>query len=220
MAQDASLIKLITYLSGQNDFVSLNSLLEDKLSGFTTKRSAMSAIEKAAPLLEIKTDAADGPYFRLLRTFDGYGAVFDQVQHSDADVYNFLYSNYSHLVVNEQFIKESIDRVLKLPYFMELATKYPEGQKPGMAIAMMLAQSPGFAALAAMFSASPSVAGYLLFPGRLSKYELTHLKVVLDLAFATDMLKRVPPGTAVSIKYEMIAQGLLNLETSGGTTIP
>ncbi len=181
----------------------------------------MSALEKAVPLLEIRADADDGPYYRLLRTFDGYAAVFSQIQNSNADIYNFLYSNYSHSVVNEQFIKEAIDRILKLPYFTELAAKYPEGgQNPGLAVAMMLSQSPGIPALTAMFRSSPSVASYLLFPGRLSKYELTHLKVVLDLAFATDMLKRVPPGTGVSVKYEIVAQGMLNLETSGGTTMP
>lgn len=61
---------------------------------------------------------------------------------------------------------------------------------------------------------------YLLFPEVLSKYELTHLKVALDLAFASDMLKRVPPATNVVIKYEVITQGMLNLETRGGTGIP
>jgi len=61
---------------------------------------------------------------------------------------------------------------------------------------------------------------YLLFPEVLSKYELTHLKMALDLAFASDMLKRVPPATNVVIKYEVITQGMLNLETRGGTGIP
>jgi hypothetical protein len=83
-----------------------------------------------------------------------------------------------------------------------------------------LSQSPGFEALATMFRISPSVATYLLFPEVLSKYELTHLKVTLDLAFAADMLKRVPPATSVIIKYEVVAQGMLNLETRGGTGIP
>ena len=221
MAKDASVTKLITYLSGQNDFVSLNSLLADKLSGFNTERSALMAIEKATPLLEIRAETVDGPFYRLLRTFDGYKAVFSQVQSSDADIYNFLYSNYSHTVVTEQFITEAIDRILKLPYFTELSTKYPDvGHNPGKALAMLLSQSPGLAALAVIFRISPSVARCLLFPERLSKYELTHLKVVIDIAFASDMLKRVPPATNVGIKYEVIVQGMVNLETSGGTTIP
>jgi len=221
MAQGSPVIKLITYLSGQNDFVSLNSMLSDKLSGFKTEKAALAAIEKATPLLEIRAEPVDGPFYRLLRTFDGYKAIFEQVLNSDTDVYNFLYSNYSHSIVNEAFIKEALDRILKLPYFTELAEKYPgPNQNPGMALAMMLAQSPVFAALAVIFQISPSVARCLLFPERLSKYELTHLKVVLDLAFASDMLKRVPPATSIGLKYEVIAQGMVNLQTSGGTTIP
>lgn len=221
MANDASVTRLLVYLSGQNDFVSLDSILADKLSGFKSRKSAMSAIEKATPLLEIRAEPEDGPLYRLPRTFDGYRAIFEQVKGSEADIYNFLYSNYSNLLVNEAFIKEAVERVMKLPYFVELAAKYPEGgQQPGVAIAMILSQAPGFAALAVMFRISPSVATCLLFPERLSRYELTHLKVVLDLAFASDMLKRVPPATSVAIKYEVIAQGMLNLETSGGTSIP
>jgi hypothetical protein len=83
-----------------------------------------------------------------------------------------------------------------------------------------MARQPGFPALAAMMSVSPAVAEKLLFPERLSRYELTHPKIALDLAFAADMVKRAPPGTVLSIKYEIIAQGMLNIEMRGGTGIP
>lgn len=216
----SSVNKLITYLSGQNDYISARAILSDGLSGFKSSKELKAAIEDALPLLDVKEDPELGPMYRLARTFDGYRSIFYKVRTSGLDIYNFLYSNYSNALVNGNFIKEALNRVLKLPYFEELEAKSPKGSRPGEAIIMMLSQSPGFDALAIMFRISPKVAEYLLYPEVLSKYELTHLKVTLDLAFASDMLKRVPPATMVTIKYEVIAQGMLNLETRGGTGIP
>jgi hypothetical protein len=215
---DAFVGRLITYLSGQNDYVSINDIMKDRLSGLHSEDEIEPAIEKAAPFLEIKED--DVPRYRLSRSFDGYKSVFANVRNSGADVYNFLYSNYSNSLVNANFIKEALNHVLNLPYFVEMEGKYPAGSRPGDAVVLMLSQSPGFDALAIIFRISPSVAEYLLFPEILSKYELTHLKVTIDLAFASDMLKRVPPATTVTIKYEVVTQGMLNLETRGGTGIP
>jgi len=217
---DAFVSRLIIYLSGQNDFVSASDIVRDRLSGLHSEDEIEPAIENAAPFLEFKEDHEHRTMIRLSRRFDGYRAVFARVRRSPADVYNFLYSNYSNAVVDADFIKEALSRVLQLPYFAEIEAKYPPGNRPGDAAVLMLSQSPGFDALATMFRISPSVATYLLFPEVLSKYELTHLKVALDLAFASDMLKRVPPATSVIIKYEVVAQGMLNLETRGGTGIP
>ncbi len=217
---DAFTSRLIIYLSGQNDFVSAEDIVKDKLSGLHSEDEVEPALEKALPFLEFKEDGGRGGLFRLARSFDGYRAVFANVRESKADVYNFLYSNYSNSIVNGEFIKEALKRILQLPYFVEMEGKYPLGNRPGDAVALVLSQSPGFDALATMFRISPSVATYLLFPEVLSRYELTHLKVTLDLAFAADMLKRVPPATSVVIKYEVVTQGMLNLETRGGTGIP
>lgn len=217
---DAFVSRLITYLSGENDFVSAAEIMADRLSGLHAEDEIEPALEAAAPFLETREDEKRGTLYRLARTFDGYRAVFAAVRKSEADVYNFLFSNYSNSLVNAEFIKEALNRVLGLPYFVEMEGKYPPGNRPGDAVVLMLAQSPGFDALAVMFSISPSVATYLLFPEVLSKYELSHLKVTLDLAFAGDMLKRVPPATTVVIKYEVVAHGMLNLETRGGTGIP
>ncbi|HTX43589.1 MAG TPA: hypothetical protein VMC61_02580 [Methanocella sp.] len=217
---DAFIGRLITYLSGQNDFVTPADIVEDRLSGLHSEDEIEPAIEDAAPFLEFKEDPGRGTMLRLSRSFDGYRAVFTRVKRSPADVYNFLYSNYSNAVVGADFIKEALSRILQLPYFVEMEAKYPPGNRPGDAAVLMLSQSPGFDALATMFRISPSVATYLLYPEVLSKYELTHLKVTLDLAFASDMLKRVPPATSVIIKYEVTTQGMLNLETRGGTGIP
>ncbi len=217
---DAYLSRLITYLSGQNDYVSASEIMKDRLSGIHSEDEIEPAVEKALPFLETMEDDKKGTLFRLSRSFDGYKSVFANVRNSQADVYNFLYSNYSNSIVNADFIKEGVSRILKLPYFVEMEGRYPQGSRPGDAVVLMLSQSPGFDALATMFRISPTVAEYLLFPEMLSKYELTHLKVALDLAFASDMLKRVPPATSVTIKYEVITQGMLNLETRGGTGIP
>jgi hypothetical protein len=217
---DAFVSRLIIYLSGQNDFLSAADIVRDRLSGLNSKEEVEAAIGEASEFLELKEDEERGTLFRLLRSFDGYRKVLAHVKGSKADVYNFLYSNYSNSIVNGDFIKEALSRILQLPYFVEMEAKYPPGNRPGDAVVLMLSQSPGFEALAIMFRISPSVATYLLFPEVLSKYELTHLKVALDLAFASDMLKRVPPATSVIIKYEVVAQGMLNLETRGGTGIP
>jgi hypothetical protein len=217
---DAYVSRLITYLSGQNDFVSAREIMLDRLSGLHSEDEVEPALEAAAPFLETKEDDEKGAMYRLSRSFEGYRAVFAAARKSEADVYNFLYSNYSNALVNADFIKEALNRVLQLPYFTEMEGKYPPGSRPGDAVVLMLSQSPGFDALAVMFRISPSVATYLLFPEVLSKYELTHMKIALDLAFASDMLKRVPPATSVVIKYEVVAQGMLNLETRGGAGIP
>lgn len=217
---DAYVSRLITYLSGQNDFISAGEIMRDRLSGLHSEDEIDPALEAAAPFLETKEDSKKGTMYRLARSFDGYRAVYAAARKTDTDVYNFLYSNYSNALVNGDFIKEALNHVLQLPYFTEMESKYAPGNRPGDAVVLMLSQSPGFDALAVMFRISPSVATYLLFPEVLSKYELTHLKVALDLAFASDMLKRVPPATSVVIKYEVTAQGMLNLETRGGTGIP
>jgi hypothetical protein len=217
---DAYVNRLITYLSSQNDFVSAVEILKDRLSGLHSGDEIEPAVEKASHFLEFREDEKGIMQFRLVRGFDGYRAVFATVKESGADVYNFLYSNYSNSIVNGEFIKEALTRILQLPYFVDMAAKYPPGNRPGDTVALMLSQSPGFDALAVMFRISPAVATYLLFPEVLSKYELTHLKVALDLAFAADMLKRVPPATNVTVKYEVVTQGMLNLETRGGTGIP
>ncbi len=216
---DAYVSHLITYLSGQSGFVAAGAIARDRLSGLGSKEKAQAAIEKASAFLELKEGGEKGTMVRLPRSFDGYREVFARVK-SQADVYNFLYSNYSNAMVDANFIKEALGRVLQLPYFKDMEARYPPGSRPGDAVVLLLSQSPGFDALASMFRTSPTVASYLLFPDVLSKYELTHLKVVLDLAFASDMLKRVPPATSVIIKYEVTTQGMLNLETRGGTGIP
>ncbi len=220
MQAETYVSRLITYLSGQNDFVSAEDIVRDRLSGLHSWDEVEPALEAAAPFLETREDDKKGTMYRLSRSFDGYRSVFVAARSSDMDIYNFLYSNYSNSIVNGEFIKEALGRILKLPYFVEMEAKYPPGNRPGDAVVLMLSQSPGFDALAVMFRISPSVAASLLFPEVLSKYELTHLKVALDLAFAADMLKRVPPATSVVIKYEVTAQGMLNLETRGGTGIP
>lgn len=220
MQAESYVSRLITYLSGQNDYVSARDIVRDRLSGLHSEDEVEPALDATAALLETREDDKKGTMYRLSRSFDGYRAVFAAARESDTDIYNFLYSNYSNALVNAEFIKEALGRVLKLPYFVEMESKYPPGNRPGDAVVLMLSQSPGFDALAVMFRISPSVATSLLFPEVLSKYELTHLKVVLDLAFASDMLRRVPPATSVVIKYEVTAQGMLNLETRGGTGIP
>jgi len=217
---DAYVSRLITYLSGLNDFISAGEILRDRLSGLHADDEIEPALEAAAPFLETKEDIKKGTMYRLARTFDGYRSVFAVVRKSDMDVYNFLYSNYSNSLVNAEFVKAALERILQLPYFVEMEGKYPPGNRPGDTVVVMLSQSPGFNAVADMFRTSPTVATYLLFPEVLSKYELTHLKIALDLAFAADMLKRVPPATSVVIKYEVVAQGMMNLETRGGTGIP
>ncbi len=220
MPQDTDTIvsRLVMYLSGQNDFVAAGNIARDPLSGIGSKEEARAAIDRASRSLETREDEELGTMARLPRSFDGYRAVFAHVD--QADVYNFLYSNYSNAIVNVDFIKEALGRVLELPYFKEMEAKYPPGNRPGDAVVLMLSQSPGFEALANMFRTSPRVAACLLFPESLSRYELTHLKVALDLAFASDMLKRVPPATSVVVKYEVVAKGMLNLETRGGAGIP
>jgi hypothetical protein len=215
---DALVGRLIAYLSGRAGFVAAGDIASDEHSGLSSKDEVDAAIGEASHFLEFK-EGEGRMLLRLSRSFDGYRAAFARVR-SRADVYDFLYSNYSSSVVNGDFIKEALSRILRLPYFTEMEAKYPPGNRPGDAVVLMLSQSPGFEALASMFRTSPGVATYLLFPGLLSKYELTHLKVALDLAFASDMLERVPPATSVLIKYEVVAQGMLNLETRGGTGIP
>ena len=212
--------RLITYLSGQNDYVSASEIMKDRLSGLHSEDELEPAIEKALPFLETREDATLGTLYRLPKSFDGYKAVFANVQSSGADVHNFLYSNYSNAIVDANFIKEALTRILSLPHFKEMEGRYPAGSRPGDAVILMLSQSPGFDALATMVRVAPTVAEYMLFPEVLSRYELAHLKVTLDLAYAADMLRRVPPATSVTIKYEVITQGMVNMETRGGAGVP
>lgn len=216
---NALLTRLIMYLSGQSNYVPLQKILSDMPSGLTAEKGLDHALSKASPLLETKD--IDGELcYRLSRTFDGYKRIFNAIWDSDEDIYGFLFSDYSGSMVNEAFIKEAVERIVSLPYFEQMATKYPDHHRPGEVILIMLSQSPGFPAMAAMFKASPSVASKLLSPETLSKYELSHLKVTLDLAFACDMVKRVPPGTEVSIRYEVISRGATSIAARGGTGIP
>jgi hypothetical protein len=112
--------RLITYLSGQNDYVSASEIMKDRLSGIHSEDELEPAIEKALPFLETREDETLGTLYRLSRSFDGYKSVFANVQSSRADVYNFLYSNYSNSIVNADFIKHALSLILNLPYFAEM----------------------------------------------------------------------------------------------------
>lgn len=216
---DAIVGRLIAYLAGQDGYVSAEDIRRDRRSGLGAPGEAELALAAAAPLLEAKAEAGDGTACRLARGLDGYRAVFAAVRGAGADAYGLLASGYTGAVVNAGFIEEALGRIARQPFFAGLASKYPVGCQ-GDAVVLLLSRSPGFEALAAMFRASPAVAAYLLFPETLSAYELTHLKVALDLAFAADMLRRAPPATSVAIKYEVSARGTLSLETRGGAIIP
>jgi hypothetical protein len=220
VADKPKAIQLIMYLATQTDYISVHDIHKDRLSGFTDHEDIKAALRAACDVLDVNTAQGEVSTYRLPRTLDGYRDVFAFVRNSE-DVYNFLSSNYSHAMVNELFIRDTLLRWASTPYYQSIAEKYPAEQvKPGEAMVMMLSQQPGFAALAAMFSVSPAVAEKLLYPERLSRYELTHPKIALDLTFAADMVKRAPPGTLLSIKYEIIAQGMLNMEMRGGSGIP
>ncbi|HMK46925.1 MAG TPA: hypothetical protein VK436_09895 [Methanocella sp.] len=212
-------IRLIMYLATQSDYVTVHDILSDKLSGFTSGEDIKSALKSICDELDVKIEEGRMSLYRLPATFDGYKDVFSIVRESE-QVYNFLSSRYSQATVNDAFVKEAVTRITRTPYFSSITSKYPENINPGEAMIMMIAQNPGFAAIAAMFSVSPAVASKLLYPETLSKYEITHLKICLDLTFAADMVKRVPPGTMLSIKYEILSQGMINMEIRGGTGVP
>jgi hypothetical protein len=220
VADKSKAIQLIMYLATQTDYISVHDIHKDSLSGFTDHEEIKAALRRACDVLDVSSAQGELSTYRLPRTLDGYRDVFAFVRDS-GDVYNFLSSNYSHAMVNELFIRDVLLRWASTPYYESIAAKYPAEQvKPGEALVMMMAKQPGFAALAAMMSVSPAVAEKLLYPERLSRYELTHPKITLDLTFAADMVKRAPPGTLLSVKYEIIAQGMLNMETRGGSGIP
>jgi hypothetical protein len=220
VADKSKAIQIIMYLATQTDYIGVHDIHKDKLAGFAGHEEIKAALRAACDVLDVNSSQGEVTTYRLPRTLDGYRDVFAFLRSSD-DVYNFLSSNYSHAMVNELFIRDVLLRWAATPYYENIAAKYPAEQvKPGEAMVMMLSQQPGFAALAAMFSVSPAVAEKLLFPDRLSRYELTHPKIALDLTFAADMVKRAPPGTLLSIKYEIIAQGMLNMEMRGGSGIP
>jgi hypothetical protein len=220
IADKSKAIKLIMYLATQTDYIGVHDIHKDPLSGFTGHEEIKAALRSVCDLLDVNSAQGELTTYRLPRTLDGYRDVFAFVRDSD-DVYNFLSSNYSHAMVNELFIRDVLLRWASTPYYESIAAKYPAEQvKPGEALVMMMAKQPGFAALAAMMSVSPAVAEKLLYPERLSRYELTHPKIALDLTFAADMVKRAPPGTLLSVKYEIIAQGMLNMEMRGGSGIP
>lgn len=215
-----SISRAIVYLSGQNDFVTVDDIAEEVLSGFKSNEPAESALSGLGDILETKENAEGKTSFRLTRSFYAYKTVFNIILKSGEDAYGFLSSGYSNEMIDEGFIEEALWRIAGLPYFNEVLSKYPDNKNPGAAILIMLSRSPGFKDIAAMLKASPSVAIKLLFPERLSRYEVTHLKAVLDLAFASDMLERVPSGAKVSVKYEIIARGTIDLEARGGTEAP
>jgi hypothetical protein len=216
----ANAVRLIMYLATQTDYISVHDIHKDPLSGFKDHEEIKAALRRACDVLDVNSGQGEVSLYRLPRTLDGYRDVFNFVRDSE-DVYNFLLSNYSHAIVNELFIRDALLRWGQTAYYESIAAQYPEGQiKPGEALVTMLAQQPGFAALAALFSVSPAVAEKILYPEKLSRYELTHPKIMLDLTFAADMVKRAPPGTVLSVKYEVIAQGMINLEMRGGTGIP
>ncbi len=213
-------IRLIMYLATQTDYISVHDIHKDPLSGFTDHEEIKAALRRACDILDVNSGQDQVSLYRLPRTLDGYRDVFAFLRDTN-DVYNFLLSNYSHAIVNELFIRDALVRWGQTPYYESIAAQYPaEQMKPGEALVTMLAQQPGFAALAAMFSVSPAVAGMIMYPEKLSRYELTHPKIAIDLTFATDMVKRAPPGTVLSVKYEVIAQGMINMEMRGGTGIP
>ena len=212
-------VQLVMYLATQPEYVSIHDILADKLSGFTDREELKEALRKTCDALDVKSEPGEASLYRLPRTFDGYKDAYELVKDSE-EVYNFLSSNYSHAMVNELFIRDALIRMAQTPFYESLAEKYPPNMKPGDAMVMMMAQQPGFAAIAALFSISPAVAEKLLYPEKLSKYELTHPKIMLDLTFAADMVKRAPPGTVLSVKYEILAQGMVNLEIRGGSGIP
>jgi hypothetical protein len=219
-ASKSKAIQLIMYLATQTDYVSVHDIHKDPLSGFADHTEIKTAMREACDVLDVNTGQGDISLYRLPRTLDGYRDVFAFVRDSE-DVYNFLSSIYSHAMVNEIFIRDVLLRWASTPYYESIAAKYPADQvKPGDALVMMMAKQPGFTTLAAMCSVSPAVTEKLLYPERLSRYELTHPIIALDLTFAADMVKRAPPGTLLSIKYEIIAQGMLNMETRGGSGIP
>ncbi len=207
------------YLTTQSDYVTIHDIHKDPLSGFESHEEIKPALKLICDVLEVKMENDEQSLYRLPRTFDGYRDVFSMVANSE-HVYSFLSSNYSQSILTPEFIREALVRVTQTPYFSSLASKYPEKAKPGDTLLQMLAQNPGYPAIAAMFGVSPAVATKLLFPETMSKYELTHPKICLDLTFAADMVKRAPPGTVLSVKYEIVAQGMINMQTSGGTGIP
>ncbi|WP_424357065.1 hypothetical protein [Methanocella sp. MCL-LM] len=212
-------IRMIMYLTTQSDYVTIHDIHKDPLSGFESHEEIKPALKLICDVLEVKMENDEQSLYRLPRTFDGYRDVFSMVANSE-HVYSFLSSNYSQSILTPEFIREALVRVTQTPYFSSLASKYPEKAKPGDTLLQMLAQNPGYPAIAAMFGVSPAVATKLLFPETMSKYELTHPKICLDLTFAADMVKRAPPGTVLSVKYEIVAQGMINMQTSGGTGIP
>lgn len=212
-------IKMIMYLATQPDYVSVHDIHSDKFSGFVSHDEIKAALKQICDVLDVKLQDDQLSLYRLPRALDGYRDVFTIVRDSE-QVYNFLSSNYTQSMVTVEFIKEAIVRITQMPYFAEITAKYPEKIKPGDALITMLAQNPGFPAIAAMFTVSPAVASKLLFPETLSRYEMTHPKTCFDLTFASDMVKRAPPGTVLSVKYEIIAQGMINMQTSGGAGIP
>ncbi len=220
VTKESKAVQLIMYLATQTDYIGVHDIHKDPLSGFTDHEEIKAALRAACDVLDVNPSQGDITLYRLPRTLDGYRDVFAFVRDSDS-IYNFLSSNYTQAMVNELFIRDMLLRWAATPYFESMAEKYPADQaKPGEALVLMMARQPGFPAIAAMFSVSPAVAEKLLFPEKLSRYELTHPKIMLDLTFAADMVKRAPPGTLLSIKYEIIAQGMLNMQTSGGAGIP
>lgn len=207
------------YLATQPEYVSVHDIMSDNFSGFSDREAVKEALREACNALDVMTVEGNVSMYRLPQTFDGYKDVFSLVKDSE-DVYNFLLSGYTRKMVNEIFIRDALIRFAQTPYYQSIAGKYPPNMKPGDAMVAMMAQQPGFAALAAMFTVSPAIAEKMLYPEKLSKYELTHPKTMVDLTFAADMVKRAPPGTVLSVKYEIIAQGMINIEIRGGTGIP
>ena len=213
-------VGLVMYLATQPDYIAIHDIHKDPMSGFAEHEEIKAAMRAACDVLDVKAEEGKVTLYRLPRTLDGYRDVFAFLRDTD-DVYNFLSSVYSQAVVTEPFIRDALLRWATTPYYQSLAARYPAEQvKPGEAMVTLMAQQPGFKVLATMFWVSPAVVGKLLFPEKLSRYELTHPKITLDLAFAADMVRRAPPGTVLSVKYEIIAQGMVNLQESGGSGIP
>jgi hypothetical protein len=157
--------------------------------------------------------------YRLRRSPDIYREVFRHIEKSDQDIFILLSSPYTEKCVDEPFLTSLLAHICETPYYNGIKMKYGN-EKAGNIAACLLAESPGLKTLATMFRTSPSVAAAMLFPERLSRYELTHLKPCLDLKFATDMLHIAPEKTDITVKYEVIARGTINVEEKGGTGIP
>lgn len=190
-------------------------LIQDDFVSFEKAPEGLRTFRKWLDVKRIKGKNA----YRLKQTPDAYKEIFLFINDAGDDIGILLGSVYSDNVVGEEFLIALLSRFGETPYYNNIRKKYGN-EKTGEVVADLLADKPGLPALAIMFKTSPSVAEALLFPEQLSRYELTHMKPCLDLKFAADMLHRAPEKTDITVKYEVIVKGKINLEEKGGTGIP